>query len=408
LQHGTAAVIIPRLHPRGTSTAVTRIAARLAPGGEPRHALDSALRELIRLVHATRLLFVARDRWGGRIYRIPPERTPSPDGSPDEPLDAADEPIYFFPAASHTWYAARRRGRRAALEIWELDRRGRVRRARTELPAAFLAAHPFRSMLVMSADGADQATYRLFFLDGTVGARELRLVRAVARQIGPALFSVEALARVQAHIGAAERARVARDLHDGVVQSLIGLEMHVDVWRRSATTPEEAGRLEHIQNALRREVVDLRDLIQHMRRSPIDPDRILEHLAAIVERFRLDTGIDAHFVSEIGELSLSPRVCEELIGIVREALVNVRKHSGASHVIVRASAPDEHWKFEVDDDGRGFGFAGRLEQAELEVTRKGPVIIKERARAIGARLAIQSDPGRGACIEVWLPRRRET
>jgi signal transduction histidine kinase len=69
--------------------------------------------------------------------------------------------------------------------------------------------------------------------------------------------------------------------------------------------------------------------------------------------------------------------------------------------------PGDHWKFEVDDDGRGFGFAGRLEQAELDVTRKGPVIIKERVRAIGARLAIQSDPGRGARLEVWLPRRRE-
>jgi signal transduction histidine kinase len=181
--------------------------------------------------------------------------------------------------------------------------------------------------------------------------------------------------------------------------------MQVDVWRRTAGTVE-ADRLEHIQNALRAEVRDLRDLIQRMRRVPIDPRRVLEHLASIVDRFQRESGIHAHFVSDIDELSLPPRECEELVGIVQEALVNVRRHSGARHVLVRVSAPNGHWKVEVDDDGRGFGFSGRLTQADLDLARKGPVIIKERVRSIGGHLAVQSDPGRGARIEVWLPRQQ--
>jgi two-component system nitrate/nitrite sensor histidine kinase NarX len=155
---------------------------------------------------------------------------------------------------------------------------------------------------------------------------------------------------------------------------------------------------------LRREVLELRDLIQRMRRVSIDPNRVLQYLASTVERFQRDSGIEAHFVSEIDELSLSPRVCDELVRIVQEALVNVRKHSGARHVLVRVSVPDGYWKFEVDDDGCGFGFSGRHTHAELDVARKGPVIIKERVRAIGGRLAVESDPGRGARVEVWLPR----
>ena len=85
--------------------------------------------------------------------------------------------------------------------------------------------------------------------------------------------------------------------------------------------------------------------------------------------------------------------------------MNVRKHSGARNVIVRVSATDGEWKFEVDDDGRGFEFAGRRSQAELDLERKGPVVIKERVRSIGGRLAVESDPGQGARVEVRLSRR---
>jgi signal transduction histidine kinase len=85
--------------------------------------------------------------------------------------------------------------------------------------------------------------------------------------------------------------------------------------------------------------------------------------------------------------------------------VNVRKHSGAGNVLVRVSATDGEWTFEIDDDGRGFEFVGRRSQAELDLERKGPVIIKERVRSIGGRLTVQSDSGRGARVEVRLPRR---
>jgi two-component system sensor histidine kinase DegS len=88
---------------------------------------------------------------------------------------------------------------------------------------------------------------------------------------------------------------------------------------------------------------------------------------------------------------------------VREALVNVRKHSGARNVLVRFAAKDGYWQLLVDDDGRGFDFSGRLNHAELEAERKGPTIMMERVRSIGGEPAIESSPGRDARLEIRVP-----
>ena len=96
-------------------------------------------------------------------------------------------------------------------------------------------------------------------------------------------------------------------------------------------------------------------------------------------------------------------VCFELVRIVQEGLVNVRKHSAATTVVVRFGAQNGFWTLEIDDDGRGFPFEGRLGQADLDAKRSGPIIIKERVRAIGGQLAISSTPGHGTRLEVLVP-----
>src|SRR5262249_13641053 len=128
-----------------------------------------------------------------------------------------------------------------------------------------------------------------------------------------------------------------------------------------------------------------------------------DFLAESVDKFRREAGISASFVSDLREISLSPRLCAEIARIAQEALVNVRKHSGASNVIVRLTLENDEGRLVVDDDGRGFDFSGRLSQEELDAARKGPVIIKERVRSIGGSLAIESAPGRGARLEITFP-----
>jgi signal transduction histidine kinase len=203
---------------------------------------------------------------------------------------------------------------------------------------------------------------------------------------------------------AMDRALVARELHDGAIQSLIGLEVQVDVLRRQASdSPTMAEELGRIQQMLRQEVLNLRELMRQMRPLDLDPRQLPDFLAESVSKFRGETGIAASFVSDLREISLSPRICTELARIAQEALVNVRKHSGAANVILRLSMDNGAGRLVVDDDGRGFDFAGRLSHSELDVARKGPVIIKERVRAIGGRLSIESAPGRGARLEITFP-----
>jgi len=203
---------------------------------------------------------------------------------------------------------------------------------------------------------------------------------------------------------AMDRALVARELHDGAIQSLIGMEVQVDVLRRRATdTPAMAEELSRVQALLRREVLNLRELMRQMKPLDLDPRQLLDFLAESVDKFRREAGISASFVSDLREISLSPRLCAEIARIAQEALVNVRKHSGASNVIVRLSLDGDEGRLVVDDDGRGFDFSGRLSQEELDAARKGPVIIKERVRSIGGSLAIESAPGRGARLEITFP-----
>jgi signal transduction histidine kinase len=130
---------------------------------------------------------------------------------------------------------------------------------------------------------------------------------------------------------------------------------------------------------------------------------LLDYLADTVERFRRDTGMDARFESELDEVTLPPRISRELLRVTQEALVNVRRHSGASKVMVFFGSRDNHWQLVVDDDGRGFEFYGRMSQVELDAASKGPIIIKERLRSIGGELSIESSPGRGARLVITVP-----
>jgi hypothetical protein len=158
--------------------------------------------------------------------------------------------------------------------------------------------------------------------------------------------------------GALERARFARELHDGAIQSLIAVEMQLDVLRRQSGTqaPVVNAELGRIQKLLREEVLKLRELMQAMKSFEVDADRLLGFISDTVERFRRETGIAAEFVSELERVDLAQKGCRELARIVQESLVNVRKHSGAHHVLVRLAQRAGNLQLTVEDDGKGFSF----------------------------------------------------
>lgn len=225
-----------------------------------------------------------------------------------------------------------------------------------------------------------------------------RLVSAIA----PAAHEVYLLGRLRSRAEALERSRIARELHDGLVQSLIASELQVAALRRRVGNSSSIGNdLARLQCMFREQVRTLRGLMEGLRPST-DSRGTTDDLRNVVDRFRLDTGIDAHFVSN-GTASLSPRTNHEVLRIVQEGLINVRRHSGARHVLVRAGAEDQNYRVSIEDDGRGFPFEGRLTQDDFDVASGGPAVIMERVRALGGELSVVSTPGQGARVEVEFP-----
>jgi signal transduction histidine kinase len=269
----------------------------------------------------------------------------------------------------------------------------------------------FNSLITVAFLFGSEWRGRIFLFDPSWRGEkqeELRFLLDLVHQVGPAVYNVYLLHRLRRRAGAAERARFARELHDGAVQSLIAVEMQVDVLRRQADAGKPIGaELGRIQGLLREEVLKLRELMQQMKAIEVNAQRLLGVLNDTVERFQRETGISARFVTDLENLEMPQRVCREILRIVQEGLVNVRKHSGARHVLVRLGLDPERWSLIVEDDGKGFPFAGRYNRNQMDEAGKGPMMIMERVGLIAGELTVESNPGQGTRLEVTVPRNVE-
>lgn len=367
--------------------------------------LQNVLTELGRVFQGTAVVEVVSQSSTGRAFRweVPSLSQPSIRSIEIAP---ADKPSSLMVGYPHTFYI-QKNGSETSFSVTALDEEGR-RLEPTQTKDLRMPLDGADSLLVIGHEMGRDWTGRFVLINAGLGRQrelELRLAQDVMRQIAPALYSVYLLWGFRTRAGATERARVARELHDTTIQSLISIEMQVDVLRRRSRDAEAAIELDRIQGLLRNEVLNLRELMQSMRPVDIGPHQFLDFIADLVERFSRDTGIAVRFISELREVTLPPATCRELVRIVQESLVNIRKHSGAQSAVVRFGSQDGLWKLVVNDDGNGFPFAGRFGLAELDSLRRGPAVIKERVRAVGGDMMIESTPGHGCRLEITIPQK---
>src|SRR3989441_541924 len=266
-----------------------------------------------------------------------------------------------------------------------------------------------RALLVVRENSSNQVFLWEANRSGAGTTAAIHFANLEPNNLATYMFAPEAAAwhavRLRASASAIERGRIARELHDGVIQTVAGVEIQVAalglrIANESPSLGQELGRL---HTTLRQEGARLRDFMQQMRPLDLDSDKLVDALADFVQRFERDTGIGARFVTQLDRVALTPRACREVARILEEALVNVRRHSGARTVYVRLSTVNGDCRLSIDDDGCGFPFRGRLSQADLDASRKGPMVINERVRQIGGALTVESDPGRGARLEIAVP-----
>ncbi len=395
-------------HLRAEKAVVNRILSRVRVEAGLNGTLEQIFSELLSMYGASQLLVASQEAHSHRIF-VGELKNPG-SGAPSEFrwLDSAPRQakMYLDDFPGDVCYAV---GEADQWKIVALEQDGKPVSPASTAPILHLREQQsFRSLITLAFLFGGEWRGRVFlFNPNWRGERqeELRFLLSLVRQIGPAIYNVYLLHRLRRRASAVERARVARELHDGAVQSLIAVEMQVDVVRRQAEADRPiGGELGRIQSLLREEVLKLRELMQQMKAIDVDAQRLLGVLNDTVERFQRETGISARFVTDIEDLDMPQRVCRELLRIVQEGLVNVRKHSGARHVLVRLGSNPERWNLVVEDDGKGFPFAGRFKQEEMEEMGKGPMIIKERVRLLAGELTVESNPGQGTRLEVIVPR----
>jgi signal transduction histidine kinase len=234
---------------------------------------------------------------------------------------------------------------------------------------------------------------------------DLRWLEQVVRHIGAPLENLFLLRNLRARAVESERSRISRDLHDGVLQTLLSLNIQLDVLHtKVAQTRHPASEeLADLQKVVRQESEELRRMVTDLRPLRVESADMKELMFGFAERFRSEHGLAVDLFIEDRNLRVPDRICRELFQIYRESLHNIKKHANASHVVVKLRQDESSVFLVVDDNGRGFSFSGRYTSEELDRLRLGPISIKERTRSVGGTLTVDSNPGHGARLIIAIP-----
>ncbi len=270
---------------------------------------------------------------------------------------------------------------------------------KARLTGSGLATAPFET---------DFVSGRVYFSDlGTPPSEAVPLTEVVAREIASSLDQLLSARQRQEIAAREERIRVARDLHDGVLQGLTGVRLEL---RAMATqSPDSPGALREqlasLERALAMEQRELRFFISGLEPEAnrrIDRQSTLaQRLDAVRERLALEWKTPV-------TLRVSPRVTvvpdavdEALPLMINEAVVNAMKHAQASRVTVDVESADGHIRIAVSDDGHGFPFKGRFDHDALALNHDAPRSLFDRVSALGGHLSIESSD-RGSRVEMLL------
>src|SRR3954449_6295674 len=232
-------------------------------------------------------------------------------------------------------------------------------------------------------------------------AEDQRLIEMLAAHAAIAIENARLYERSRELSAIEERNRLARDLHDSVVQKLFGLGLAAQSAATLLDREPAAARaeVERLQELAADAVGELRSLVFQLRPAAIESEGLAAALAKHVEVLRrvhhLPIELDAG-----GSARVRPGVDEEVFRIAQEALHNALRHAGAGRLEVRLREDDEALALRVRDDGVGFD----PDDPARRSRSLGLTSMEERAAALGGRLDIASRPGAGTTITLEVPR----
>jgi PAS domain S-box-containing protein len=233
----------------------------------------------------------------------------------------------------------------------------------------------------------------------------VRLVQALASQAAVAMENAKLYAQAQEAAALEERARLARELHDSITQSLFSMTMHAEAAQiardrevgAERATPLLDRNLRELHELTEAALAEMRALIFELRPGALQEEGLAaalrKHAAAVSAR----EGVAIRVHAPGDRLPIDSGIEEHLYRCAQEALHNVIKHARAAHTVIRlCSGPDGRLAVEVEDDGQGFD-PGAIPAGHL-----GLRTMADRVEQIGGTLEINSAPGAGTRVRVTL------
>jgi len=222
-------------------------------------------------------------------------------------------------------------------------------------------------------------------------------VETAARELGRTQEELRGLASSLFTSQEGERRRVARELHDDICQKLAALEISAQqTAHRMTDAPEEAlAELERVRSGIAALSDDVRVISHRLHPSVIDDLGLVPALRALVEDFREREGMIATFAAQAVQDDIPAEIATGLYRIAQEALRNVSKHAGKTHVKVILGGDGGSIRLQVIDAGEGFDV---LEPR----SGLGLISMEERARMMGGTFRIESELGEGSRVTVQV------
>ncbi len=237
---------------------------------------------------------------------------------------------------------------------------------------------------------------------------ELALLQTIASEIAEAIAGARRRTREERAIYeleraiAEERARIARDIHDGIAQTLAFRRMRIDLWLDWLETDRDRLRVELIENKqiLREQIAELRRAIFALRPVQFDELGFVGGLHRYILEFANQHGWETHVDVASVPQALTPELEATCFRLIQEALTNVAKHARATRVDIAIGEADEGLIVRVADDGDGFEPGA---EPEAHSGRVGLRQMHERIAALRGRLTVLSRPGAGTEVRAWIP-----
>lgn len=201
-----------------------------------------------------------------------------------------------------------------------------------------------------------------------------------------------------------ERARIARELHDDTIQSLVVLSRQIEALARSNSerSPAETRQLRELQGLTDDIIHGVRRFSRDLRPTTLDDLGLLPTLEGLAASFTEKDNIPTRLYVTGAKRRLAPETELVLFRIAQAALNNVKKHAEATQATITVKFAEDLVEMAVQDNGKGFTLRASIE--ELAVAgHLGLIGMRERARLLGGNLSIQTQPGRGTKVTITVP-----